>query len=160
MNELLDKISKYQIINYIIPGALFIILLPYLTSWQNVKIDNWLLELCFCYSIGLIISRVGSFVFYRYAKKCLVAYPKYLVAAKQDPKIDGLIEIANLYRSFSVIFGIYFISQIYSVISCYELKRLCLLILMLGLIILFICSYRRQLLFVKVRTLSVLRGIK
>ena len=59
MKDLLDKLSSYNIFNYLLPGILFVGLGKEITSFSLVQ-DNLLIGLFFYYFIGLIISRIGS----------------------------------------------------------------------------------------------------
>ena len=155
MNELIEKISDYHIFNYIIPGASFIALLPLLPSWNQFPIDNLFLQVCLCYTIGLIISRIGSFIFdikvittkRQKGKQEFAPYDKFIDAARQDPKINTLNTIANMYRSFAVLWLIYaFIHLTYSLLGIGHQLRFCFVFWLLS--VLFICSYKKQKMFI------------
>ena len=59
MKEFIDKISSYNIFNYLLPGILFVGLGKEITSFSLVQ-SNLLIGLFLYYFIGLIISRLGS----------------------------------------------------------------------------------------------------
>lgn len=153
MHELMEKISDYHIFNYIIPGACFLILSPLLTDWNYYPANNLFLQLCLCYTIGLIISRIGSFSFYVINKKetknksKFAPYEHFIDASQKDPKIIVLNSTANMYRSFSALWLICaFLKFIHIFSDGYKHMPLCFLFLCLS--ILFICSYKKQTAFV------------
>ncbi|MFN3067815.1 hypothetical protein ACKWMY_06825 [Serratia sp. J2] len=108
MDELVKKISSYHIFNYLIPGVIFAFLTDALFDYKFKFVqDSTVIGLFFYYFLGSIISRVGSltsplidFVF-RIKKE---NYVNYIVAEKQDVKIEVLTEINNMYRSFYSMF--------------------------------------------------------
>lgn len=153
MHELMEKISDYHIFNYIIPGACFLIVSPLLTDWNYYPADNLFLQLCLCYTIGLIISRIGSFSFYVINKKekknknRFAPYDHFIDASQKDPKITVLNSIANMYRSFSVLWFMCALLKFICIFSDSH-QHLLFCFLFLSLSILFICSYKKQISFV------------
>lgn len=155
MHELMEKISDYHIFNYIIPGACFFILSPLFISWEYIHTDNLFLQLCLCYTVGLIISRIGSFGFNikvinnkkKKNQKNFAPYDQFIDASQKDPKIAALNSIANMYRSFSALWLISaFLKFIHIFSDGYQHMPLCFLFLCLS--ILFIYSYKKQTFFV------------
>ena len=61
MKELLDKLSSYNIFNYLLPGILFSVLASKTTELNLIQIDI-ILGVFVYYFIGLIISRIGSLI--------------------------------------------------------------------------------------------------
>ena len=61
MNDLLAKLSSYNIFNYLLPGALFVFAVHFLYGWQ-LKTPNLIVEAFGYYFIGMTISRVGSVI--------------------------------------------------------------------------------------------------
>jgi hypothetical protein len=102
MSDLLDKISPYNIFNYLLPGALFIAAANRYTSYtfthENVVIAAFLI-----YFIGLVISRIGSLLveplLQRMKLLAFAPYEDYVAASKSDEKIDILSEVNNTYRT-------------------------------------------------------------
>ncbi len=103
MNDILAKISSYNIFNNLVPGAVLAFLLA---SFEIHTIDtkSIVTDLLVFYFIGLVISRVGSLVvepvfkwigFIKYAE-----YKDYLAANAKDEKIAVLLEENNQYRTF------------------------------------------------------------
>jgi len=57
MKELLDKLSSYNIFNYLFPGIVFCYLSNEVTGYQLVSSDI-IIGIFFYYLMGLIISRI------------------------------------------------------------------------------------------------------
>jgi hypothetical protein len=104
MKDILDKLSSYNIFNYLFPGVLFVILAKSTTSYDFVQEDN-LLGAFLYYFIGMTISRFGSVIvepslkYIRFLK--FTEYSRYVQASKQDSKVDLLSEVNNTYRTLN-----------------------------------------------------------
>jgi hypothetical protein len=61
MINLLDKLSSYNLFNYLLPGIVFVILSSDFTRYSFVQQDI-VLGLFLYYFIGLAISRFGSLI--------------------------------------------------------------------------------------------------
>ena len=59
MKDLLDKLSSYNLFNYLFPGVLFAAFGDRLTSY-SLLIDDIMIGFFIYYFIGLVISRLGS----------------------------------------------------------------------------------------------------
>jgi hypothetical protein len=57
MKELLDKISSYNLFNYLLPGVLFATLAEYLTSYHLVQ-DDLVVGAFVYYFMGLVVMAV------------------------------------------------------------------------------------------------------
>ena len=83
MESLLDKISSYNILNNIIPGAVFVYF------WSALDIgtfpsDNIVESVILYYFCGLIVSRVASLVIEWFFKKVnLISYAPNAYAAQK-----------------------------------------------------------------------------
>lgn len=102
MNELLTKISSYNIFNYLFPGAAFTWAASQLQLLKVPSVDVPTLLLLY-YFAGMVISRVGSVIcepllkrvsFVKYAD-----YGRFVKAADVDPKVELLLEQGNSYRT-------------------------------------------------------------
>ena len=122
MESILDKISSYNILNNIIPGAVFVYF------WSALDIGafpsgNIIESVVLYYFCGLIVSRVGSLVIERFFKKAnLVSYaPKseYIEATKRDSLIETLLESNNMYRTFTGLFLVLAVAKAYIAIAYY-----------------------------------------
>lgn len=109
-----------------------------------------LIDICVCYFIGLCISRIGSLVLEPSLKKAKILnfanYKYYLVAVEIDKKLESFVEVANMYRTILSVFIIFCIVKIYELISIkYQIHFTTIAILLLvGFIVLFLCSYIKQ----------------
>ena len=59
MSEILDKLSSYNIFNYLLPGTLFAVAGDAFTSYSFVQKDVLVAVFAY-YFMGLVISRIGS----------------------------------------------------------------------------------------------------
>ncbi len=149
MKELIDKISSYNLFNYLFPGILFVLILKEITSYNLVQ-DNIILGVFLYYFIGLVISRFGSLTIEPIIKKCKIAefvnYSDFINASKVDSKIELFSEINNMYRTLIALFILIFLSKLYEIlaISFSVCKLLLPYILIISLVILFVLSYRKQ----------------
>src|SRR6266540_3344577 len=100
MKELIDKMSSYNLFNYLLPGVLFIIILDGFTTYSFTQ-DNLIVGAFVSYFIGLVISRFGSLIIEPVLKKIsflrFADYAEFVFASKKDSKIDVLSESNNMY---------------------------------------------------------------
>lgn len=156
--KLLDKISSYQIFNYLFPGVIFI------EGVEIMKIisfpDDILIFRFFLYYIaGMILSRIGSVIIEKiYKKFCWVIYANYknyLSALKKDEKLDILVMENNTYRTliatFLVLLLLYCLSQ-FSWFSIFNNSTWSTIVFIVLLIILFSFSFAKQTSFIRKRT--------
>jgi hypothetical protein len=102
MNDLLEKISSYNIFNFLLPGVVFSVLVSKMSSFNLVQED--VLSGAFVYYFfGAIVSRIGSLVVEPILKATnlvtFAAYRDYVLASKNDSKIEILSETNNMYRT-------------------------------------------------------------
>ena len=148
MKDLLDKLSSYNIINYLLPGVVFVALCESLTTFSFVQKDIVLGAFLY-YFIGLVISRIGSLIIepsFKYIK--LVQYAKYenfVTASNEDDKLEVLSEVNNMYRTFCSLFLVISLIKVYEKISSYfpGLFIWNTEILIVFFLILFCLSYRK-----------------
>jgi len=153
MKELLDKLSSYNIFNYLFPGVLFVIILKKVSSFNLIQEDIFLGAL-FYYFIGLIISRVGSLFIESFLRKIkflrFAEYKNFINASKKDSKIDLFSEINNMYRTLCSLFLLIFIAKLYEIyfleLSFFKNNGDILIIILL--LLLFLFSYRKQTIFI------------
>jgi len=150
MNDLLNKLSSYNLFNNLLPGILFVILLNHFTEFE-IKQDNLLLAAFLYYFIGMTISRVSSVVIEPLLKKLKFVrfrdYKLFVEACKKDNKLDILVETNNKFRVLLTVIMLVICSKIfYSVnLSCLKLSfnlQQYLLLFLLATIYLF--AYRKQ----------------
>lgn len=149
MKEILDKISSYNLFNYLLPGVLFVIIMDHFTIYSFV-IDNLVIGAFTYYFIGLVISRFGSLIIEPLLIKISFLkfsdYKEFVSATKKDPKIDLLSESNNMYRTFSSMLILLVLLKIYELIESkfQMLKNWDPYILIVVLLIIFLYSYRKQ----------------
>lgn len=149
MKELLDKLSSYNIFNYLFPGVVFVIVLSKVTNYNCIQ-NDFIAGAFLYYFIGLIISRVGSLIIEPILRKTsfvkFIEYARFVRASKNDSKIDMLSEVNNMYRTICALIVLEIIFIIYEKIA--ELLELpsrfgaiCLLVI---IFVLFLFSYQKQ----------------
>ena len=149
MKEIIDKISSYNLFNYLFPGIIFVILLREITNFDLIQENNYIGSFLY-YFIGLVVSRFGSlFIGYLLQKMTFIKfadYSEYVFAADKDNKIELFSEINNMYRTIISMLVLLLLAKGWQSINSYfnfsENTSLTLLIILL--LILFIFSYRKQ----------------
>jgi hypothetical protein len=156
VNELLSKLSSYNIFNYLVPGALFSIAAKRLGVVDFTDPDLATNLLTF-YILGLIISRLGSLVIEPALKKLNLLdhapYPAFIQAAQKDVKIEVLVEVSNTYRTLASAFLTLLVSYVAAgVPASPTLPEPWLIVATLAaLAVMFLASYRKQSGYVKRR---------
>ena len=149
MKEILDKLSSYNLFNYLLPGAVFIVIADSLTSyifWQ----ENLIVGAFLAYFIGLIVSRFGSLIVEPILKKAsflkFADYADFILASKEDPKIEMLSEANNMYRTFCSMLILLMLLKTSELIEFkYQiLKNINPYILIILLLVMFLYSYKKQ----------------
>jgi len=149
MKEIIEKLSSYNIFNYLLPGIVFSILTSKFTS-TNLIFDNLVIGVFLYYFIGLIISRVGSIIIeplLKWIKFLKFAdYKDFVSVSKTDNKLEILSEANNMDRTFVSMFSILFLIIGFQRLSEYFiiLKNKQDLIVLAVLFVLFLFSYRKQ----------------
>jgi hypothetical protein len=156
LNGILEKMSSYNIFNYLFPGVLLAGIGSHITSIQ-LMFDNLVIGLFVYYFYGMVISRVGSIIIEPLLKKIrfiqFAQYEKYVSACKIDEKISLLSEENNVYRTLISTFFCLFVIVLYEKIKLVNsfLSEYSLLIVLTALLVLFAFAYRKQTNYVKAR---------
>tara|TARA_B100001146_G_scaffold223320_1_gene237697 strand:- start:2545 stop:3030 length:486 start_codon:yes stop_codon:yes gene_type:complete len=159
MKEIIDKISSYNLFNYLFPGIIFVVLLGEITSFDLIKEDFFIGAFLY-YFIGLVISRFGSLVISPILKKLnfikFADYKDYVFACDKDDKIELFSEINNMYRTLISLFILLLLSKLYEMVSVWLQisQTLSYILLIFVLLFLFLFSYRKQTDFVTKRISS------
>lgn len=156
MSELLQKLSTYNIFNYLFPGVIFVILLKHITN-INLLMDDLVLGMFLYYFFGLVLSRIGSILIEPVLRCTRIVqfsnYSRFVRASKLDNKIDLFSEANNMHRTIIAMLAVLLVASICSgSAACH---------LILGLassIVLFILSYRKQTSFITKRIDESLRN--
>jgi hypothetical protein len=156
MNELLNKVSSYNIFNYLLPGIVFAVLASEILHYPLVQ-RNLLTAAFLYYFVGMVVSRFGSLIIQPVLRKLSLVrfehYDHFIDAEKKDPKIEVLSEVNNTYRTFCALFILLLLLKLYLKV---ENRLPCLrqwdeTILAALLLALFIFAYRKQTAFIKSR---------
>lgn len=162
MKDLLNKLSSYNIFNYLLPGIIFVVLAEKLTAFSFVQKDI-ILGVFLYYFIGLVISRIGSLFVEPILKKikfiAFAAYSEFISASKLDSKLDILSESNNMYRTFCSLFllliivkGYEWVAIKFSIVSKWNAE-----ILVVGLFILFLFAYKKQTKYITKRIIAIIK---
>jgi hypothetical protein len=163
MDKMLDRLSSYNILNYLIPGVLFLVLLDILNIVATNE-SNVLLMLFGGYFAGMVISRVGSVVIEPWFKKCKIvkyaSYNDYIKAEGKDSKIPMLLSEINMFRSFIAMFLL--ILVLYGICMIPTVKEWlrtpwAVFIIITLLLILFVVSYRKHATYIRKRVESAVK---
>lgn len=162
MKELLDKISSYNIFNYLLPGVLYVFIVSKITDIDLVQKDL-LIGAFFYYFLGLIISRIGSLIIEPILKSIsfveFADYKDFVQASKNDSKIEVLSETNNMYRTLVSLFLLIFLTKLYWHLELRYplLKEWIIIILIILLILMFLFAYRKQTTYITKRIKSNLK---
>lgn len=149
MKEIIDKISSYNLFNYLFPGIIFVILLNATTSYNLIQ-ENIIEGAFLYYFIGLLINRVGSLFIEPILKrfKFIKFKPpeEYRKASQLYPKIEIFSETNNMFRGMCATFVVLIIFVISEQLGL-EVNLSYMLDKIISLLVLFIVllfSYRKQ----------------
>lgn len=156
IENILDKLSSYNILNNLLPGTIFCYLMDYLLKINLFKKDV-IVNLCLFYFLGMIVSRIGSVIVEPLLKKCkfvvFANYEDYIYASKEDSKIEILSETNNLYRSILGLSLALLIVKLYLIIikKYSYLNTFSPIIIIISIFILFAFAYKKQTKYIKQR---------
>lgn len=149
MKELIDKLSSYNIFNYLFPGALSAHLISSATDFNLVH-DNMVNGLFLYYFIGLIVSRIGSLILEPALQKTGIVkyeqYTDYLSTIEKDEDIRTFSEVNNMYRTLLSMTIVVLFTMLFNWVSnyCNWSEKVQLILTLVLLMILFTFSYRKQ----------------
>ncbi len=149
MKDILDKLTSYNIFNYLFPGVLFVIIAKSTTDYNFVQEDT-LLGAFLYYFIGMTISRFGSVFIEPLFKKIKFLkfrdYKDFVKASKKDSKIDLLSEVNNTYRTLNAMTLSLLLLKLYNFMDTkFQFgNSISLIILTIIITILYVFSYRKQ----------------
>lgn len=161
MNEILNKISSYNLFNYLFPGIVFAVIISEWTDFCLIQ-NDWVKGIFIYYFLGLVISRFGSLIIEPLLKKTkfirLTNYKDFVKASHKDKKIEVLSESNNMYRTLTSMFTLVLLMKIYLLVaeSFQWSKQIHWSVFTLGLTLLFLISYRKQTSYIKKRIKSIL----
>lgn len=149
MKDILDKIGTYNIFNNLLPGILFAVLVSQQTKYNLLQQDV-LAGAFVYYFIGSVVSRIGSLIvepLFKHVRFVSFApYSDFVSASKADPMIEILSEANNMYRTICALFVCVAITYGYesAAESFPHLNDALPVVLVVGLLVLFSFSYKKQ----------------
>jgi F0F1-type ATP synthase assembly protein I len=149
MDEFIQKISSYNILNNLLPGVLFAIFAQATTSYNFIQ-ENLIIAAFVYYFIGMAISRFGSLVIepiFKWLKFLeFTDYSEFIAASKKDAKLELLSESNNTYRTLCAMFVVLGIFKAYELIG--NMLSFSqgdgIFLLFIALFVLFSFSHRKQ----------------
>lgn len=175
MNDLcksfIEKISSYNLFNNLYPGIIFCCILKYLLN-VDILLDEWYENAFLFYFCGSVISRFGSLVIesilciklkifrtkksWSFLKRA--SYEEYLFASSEDKLLVTLSETNNTYRTLLSVSVCSLITKLFIetnnfLISknIYFLENNIDLIILIGLTLLYLFSFKKQTKYIKDR---------
>jgi len=150
MNELLSKLSSYNVFNYLLPGVVFAFLASEMFHYPLPQRD--ILTVAFlCYFLGLVVTRFGSLVIEPLLKKLsfveFAEYKDFVTASNKDSKLEVLSEVNNTYRTLASLFSLLLLLKLYFALEekfVPQLRAWDATILGMLLLLMFLLSYRKQ----------------
>lgn len=149
MKDLLDKLSSYNLFNYLLPGTLFAAIAERISPHKFTH-DSIIVSLFIFYFIGLVISRIGSLVIEPLLKGTkfvkFAEYKDFIAACRKDDKIELLSEQNNMYRTLAALFlALPVYKAVDTFLHWYPIPRgLALAAGLLALFGLFVSAYKKQ----------------
>jgi hypothetical protein len=149
MKDILEKLSTYNIFNYLLPGVIFVIIAREFSGYNFIQ-NEILLSGFLYYFIGMIISRFGSVIIEPILKKITFLkfedYKNYVIASKKDTKIELLSEVNNSYRTICSMCVLLIILNLYSVFNSNKNVSIepDFYIIISTILIMFLFAYRKQ----------------
>lgn len=158
MDNLLTKLSAYNILNNMIPGGIACYLLKLCCHIYFFECFKTAEQILVYYFVGLVISRMGSLVVepvYKFLNIVKFAdYDKFLEAETKDNKIPILNQENNFYRTLIMMCMVVICLRINIIIETMQNICICndsILLVMLGLFILFSLAYRKNTAYIRKR---------
>lgn len=149
MKDLLEKLSSYNLFNYLFPGIVFVVILKGITSYSLLQ-ENLIIGVFVYYFVGLVISRFGSLIIEPLLRKLtflkFADYKEFVDASKKDEKIEILSEVNNMYRTLCAMFILLIILKFYEWMETNApiIKDWSNWIVITLLLFMFLFSYRKQ----------------
>jgi hypothetical protein len=149
LKELSDKISSFNIFNYLLPGILFVVIAKELTG-MDLILTRHLLGVFLYYFIGMVICLFGSLVIEPLLQRLnfvkFIDYKSFILAARNDDQLELLSHINNIYQSMVSLSVLLIVVKAYSYVK-YALaipNSISIIFALIGIIVLFLFSYRKQ----------------
>jgi hypothetical protein len=149
IKDVIDKVSSYNLFNYLLPGFLFNTILCQTTSILEFdKLD--LTYVVIIYFEGLVISRIGSIVFeellLKYHRIKTISTSDLFKQFKNNTKLEIIFEAMNMYRTLATMSILLSFCTLYDIFvnTSFSCVRLSYTVLEFSLFILFLLSFIKQ----------------
>ena len=172
MEELINKISSYELFNNLAPGIVFDFMLSKVLNINILEDTSIIEKLIICYFFGILIGRIGSLIVEPLLEKAKIVrranYKDYVSAIKVDSQIKVLSEVNTMYRNMATVFFVllviisiqfifgYTAMLIIEIFKSYFENNIKLYI-SLFLFMVFVLSYRKQTSYITKRIKKVLQ---
>ncbi len=149
MKELLNKLSSYNLFNYLLPGVIFAVIASRVTQYSFIQ-EDITIGVFIYYFIGLVVSRFGSLIITPLLKRISFVdyspYEDFVSESNEDSKLEVLSEANNTYRTLCSLFVLILLLKLYEAIEVKFpiLKEWNSIALILVLLVIFLFSYRKQ----------------
>lgn len=157
METFLDKLSRYHILNNLIPGITFLYIIDVIGIY-GTAFDNAYGVFFIGYIAGMVLSRLGSVIIEPWFKSWRIVkyapYPDFLKAEQKDSKINTLLEENNMYRTLVTMFIIVLLlygCSLIPVVNTFMHTKWATLVLLVLLLVLYALAYRKQTSYIKKR---------
>lgn len=165
MKDLLDKISSYNIFNFLFPGVIFSVFVSKTTSFNIIQEDVVAGAFVY-YFIGSVISRIGSLVLEPLLKRTkflsFAPYEDFVSASKIDPKIEILSETNNTYRTLCSAAICVALMHLFDFLirESYVSPKFASLTALISLFILFLMAYKKQTSYISQRVSTNIKKVQ
>lgn len=149
MKDLIEKLTSYNLFNYLLPGILFSVLAERCTGYSFIQ-SNLFIAFFVYYFTGMVISRIGSLTLEPLLRKTgfvkFAPYEDFVRCVAEDEKLEVLSEANNTYRTIATVFlSLGFLKIIEFVLGYLNVPEwVAPSTLYTLLLILFLFSYRKQ----------------
>jgi hypothetical protein len=156
MEKIIEKISSYNLFNNLLPGAIYAVFIGSIGR-ISLMTDNMILNFFLFYCWGVVIGRFGSVVIEGLARKFKIVryaeYSDFITASEKDKKLETLLEMNNIYRTFIALFFIIGVTELYKMLidHCAFLHKINGGIILVILIALFVVAFRKQTIYINNR---------
>ena len=149
MQAVLEKISSYNIFNFLLPGTVFAFGSDKFTNTTFVQ-DDLLVAVFVYYFLGLVISRVGSLVIEPILKRTgfvsFADYSDFVDVSKKDATLATLSEVNNTLRTMIslslIVIGTIAYDRVAAISS--NFASYAPYVLLVSIFALFLFAYRKQ----------------
>jgi len=152
LKDVFDKLTSYNLFNYLFPGFVFVLVLSQTTELMSPELDFNLGMIVIIYFTGLVISRIGSLILEDMSKVIFfvsignIDMQELLEKLKGNVKFEAIFEAMNMYRTLSATLFCLGLFTIVDTIMNFSDLIISLVDFLgeIGLGILFFYAYRKQ----------------